>query len=89
VLLIGGGAHSAAVRQSVADLLGRPVTVPIAEELVATGAAVQAAAALSGRPIAEVGGAWGLDDGTTVDPDPTVDRAAVRAAYADAVRSAR
>lgn len=88
VLLIGGGAHSAAVRQSVADLLGRQVTVPVAEELVATGAAVQAAAALSGRPIDDVVDAWGLGDGTTVDPDPMVDRAAVRAAYADAVRTA-
>jgi xylulokinase len=83
LLLVGGGARSAAYRRVVADLTGRPVVVPDAEELVALGAAVQAAAVLGGRSIDEVGAAWGLDRGTTVEPDPGVDGSAIREAYAD------
>lgn len=87
VFLVGGGAHSAAVRRVTADLLGRPVTVPFADELVATGAALQAAAVGSRRPLDELGAAWGLGQGVTVEPDPTVERSAVREAYAAAVAS--
>src|SRR5690606_32363488 len=50
VLLIGGGARSAAVRAIAPQVLGRPVTVPAEGEYVADGAARQAAWALSGRP---------------------------------------
>ena len=46
LLLVGGGAHSRAYRRILADLSGRPVVVPEAPELVATGACVQAAAVL-------------------------------------------
>jgi xylulokinase len=81
VFLIGGGAHSAAFRQIVADLLGRPVTVPHTEELVACGAAAQAAMVLTGRSFDDVADAWQLGDGTTVDPHPSVDGAAIRDAY--------
>ena len=48
ILLIGGGARSAAYRRVVADLTGRAVVVPADDELVACGAAVQAAAVLHG-----------------------------------------
>ena len=44
VFLVGGAARSAAYRRVVADLTGRPVLVPADDELVAAGAAVQAAA---------------------------------------------
>ncbi len=84
LFLIGGGAHSAAYRRVVADLTGRVVTVPATEELVACGAAVQAAAVLNGCPFDDVAEAWSLGTGETVEPDPTVDRAAIRAAYAGA-----
>ena len=84
VLLIGGGAHSRAYRRVVADLLGRSVLVPDEDELVARGAAVQAAAVLTGCSLDDVASAWGLDRGAIVEPDPTVDRDAVRAAYAGA-----
>ncbi|KUP95562.1 xylulokinase [Thermobifida cellulosilytica] len=50
VLLIGGGARSAAVRAIAPQILGRPVTVPAEGEYVADGAARQAAWALSGKP---------------------------------------
>jgi xylulokinase len=84
LLLVGGGARSPAYRQVVADLAGRPVVVPHEQELVARGAAVQAAAVLAGRSTDEVAAAWGLGPASTVHPDPTVDGAAIRAAYAGA-----
>jgi xylulokinase len=85
VVLVGGGARSAAFRQVVADLTGRAVVVPDADELVARGAAVQAAAVLSGAPFDAVARAWGSREGTVTEPDPAVDGAAIRAAYAAAV----
>jgi len=84
LLLVGGGAKSAAYRRIVADLSQRPIHVPRGDELVATGACVQAAAVLYGRAPEDVAGAWGLGEGTVVDPDPTVDAGTIRAAYARA-----
>ena len=83
-LLVGGGARSRAYRQVVADLLGRPVQVPEADELVALGATLQAAAVLHGRPLEDVADAWQLGRGVVVEPDLTVDATAIRAAYARA-----
>jgi len=48
ILLVGGGAQSAAVQEVAASLLGTGVTVPQPGEYVADGAARQAAAALTG-----------------------------------------
>ncbi len=50
VLLIGGGAASAAVRALAPALLGAPVVLPEPAEYVALGAARQAAWALAGGP---------------------------------------
>ncbi len=50
VLLIGGGARSAAVRQLAPGIFFSPVDVPEPEEYVALGAARQAAWALAGTP---------------------------------------
>lgn len=83
-MLVGGGSRSRAYRHVLADLSGRTVTVPDAAELVATGACVQAAAALQGTDPGEVAAAWGLGEGVTVEPDVSVDAASVRAAYAAA-----
>ena len=88
VFLVGGAARSAAYRRVVADLTGRPVQVPDEQELVAGGAAVQAAAVALGCPLADVAAAWGLGRGAVVEPDGRVDRAAIRAAYAAAVAGA-
>jgi xylulokinase len=85
VVLVGGGAHSEAYRRIVADLVGRPVVVPEAQELVALGAAVQAAVAVTGSSFDEVASAWNLHAGRTIDPDLTVDAASIRGRYADAV----
>jgi xylulokinase len=48
ILLIGGGARSAAMRRIAPTVLGRPVVVPAPGEYVADGAALQAAWALGG-----------------------------------------
>ena len=82
-LLVGGGAHSAAYRQVVADVTGRPVVIPASDELVARGAAIQAAAVLSGTTIDAVVEAWGHGPATVVDPTPGVDGAALRQAFAE------
>jgi xylulokinase len=86
VLLVGGGARSAAYRQIAADLTGRCVHVPADQELVARGAAIQAAAVLTGRRIEDVAQSWdgGLD--VVVEPAPASDGDAVRARYADAMK---
>jgi xylulokinase len=88
VFLVGGAANSPAYRRVVADLTGRAVRVPAELELVAAGAAVQAAAVLRGHDFARVAEAWGLGRGETIEPDDTIDRASIRAAYADAVEAA-
>ena len=64
VFLVGGAAHSRAYRHVVSDLTGRAVRVPADDELVAAGAAVQAAALHHGGDFAEVAGTgWGLGRG--------------------------
>lgn len=50
VLLVGGGASSAAVRHIAPGIFGRPVRAPSAADYVAQGAARQAAWTLSGAP---------------------------------------
>jgi len=85
--LIGGGARSAAYRQVTADLWGAPITVHADAEPVATGACVQAAAVSAERDPLAVAASWNLDAGTSVEPDPAVDGAALRAAYLEAARS--
>jgi xylulokinase len=83
--LIGGGSRSVAYRQRCADLWGHTIAVPITDETVATGAAVQAAAVSSGRPLAEIQDGWALGESTLVDPDQHVDGAAIRERFAAAI----
>ena len=88
LFLIGGGSRSGAFRRVVADLTGRNVHVPDADEHVATGACLQAAAVWrtrEGRPtdglLSELTSNWKLGGGTVVEPDASVDRAAIRSSY--------
>lgn len=81
LVLIGGGARSAAYRQRAADLRAGPVLVPDSDETVATGAAVQAAAVHGANGPDEVATRWDLGRGVTVEP-ASDDGAAVRTAYA-------
>jgi xylulokinase len=82
IVLLGGGARLHAFQRVLADLARAPVTVPRGEP-VATGACVQAAAALQQTPPDEVASAWDLGKGYPVEPDDGVDSRAVRAAYAE------
>jgi xylulokinase len=76
--LIGGGAHSRAYSQVLADLSGRELLVPRDTEFVARGASLQAAAAFHGAwP------EWPLDGIDTIEPND-IDRDAIRAQYAAA-----
>jgi xylulokinase len=68
VVLIGGGARGPAWQRTVARLAGRTVQVPDADELVALGAAAQAAACLTGEGPEEVARRWDTRRGTTIDP---------------------
>jgi xylulokinase len=79
--LVGGGARSPAYRQVLASLSGRSVITPAGVEQVATGACALAAAALDGGDPLAVADAWSLADGPTTEPDPAVDRGAIRASY--------
>ncbi|THA23549.1 xylulokinase [Streptomyces sp. RKND-216] len=63
LLLIGGGAKGTAWRETVRRLSGRPVQVPRAQELVALGAAAQAAGLLMGEDPAAVARRWATADG--------------------------
>lgn len=83
VVLVGGGARSTVYQQVVADLSGCRVFVPDAGELVARGAALQAAAVLTTTSFDAVAEAWRLS-GTSVEPDPSVDGESIRAHYAAA-----
>ena len=68
LILVGGGARSAAFRQVLADLTGRRVHVPRATEHVAAGACVQAAALLSHEEPTAVAARWNLGEGNIVEP---------------------
>ena len=83
LVLVGGGARSRAYRQILADLSGRPVLVPHADEHVAAGACVQAASVVSGADPGDIAAAWALGEGLTVEPAAEAGpaAAAVRSAY--------
>jgi xylulokinase len=67
ILLVGGGARGGVWQRTVARLSGRPVQVPDADELVALGAAAQAAACLSGEAPEEVARRWDTRGGITIE----------------------
>ncbi|WP_405884641.1 xylulokinase [Streptomyces sp. NBC_01384] len=67
LLLIGGGARGTAWQETVRRLSGRPVQVPEAKELVALGAAAQAAGLLTGEDPAAVARRWDTARGPVLD----------------------
>jgi xylulokinase len=85
-VLIGGGARGRAWRETVRRLSGRPVRVPRAGELVALGAAAQAAALLTGERADAVARRWGTSEGEDL-PAVRRDEAAV-ARVGEALRGA-
>ncbi|MCS5735263.1 xylulokinase [Herbiconiux daphne] len=68
LLVTGGGAASAAYRQVVADVTGRAVEVTDAQDAVAGGAAVQAAAVLRGADIRAVRDEWAPASRVVAEP---------------------
>jgi xylulokinase len=86
ILLIGGGARGTAWQHTVRRLSGRPVQVPVAEEIVALGAAAQAAGLLTGEPADEVARRWRTDAGPVLEPLPRDDTS--RAIIADTLQRA-
>jgi xylulokinase len=76
LVVIGGGAQGVAWRRTLARLSGRAIAVPAATELVALGAAAQAAAVLDGRDPATVARSWQLG-GELVEQAGDADRARV------------
>jgi xylulokinase len=68
IFVVGGGSRSIAYRQRCADLSGQAVVVPDTDETVATGAAVQAAAAVGAGSLDDVAVRWRLGAGVTVEP---------------------
>ncbi len=84
LFLVGGGSRSRTYRQVLADLTQREVIVPDADEAVATGACVQAAAAREQASPLDVAAAWDLGHGSITEPTAGGGRAEVREAYAAA-----
>ena len=80
VVLVGGGSRSAAFREVFAGLCDVPVATADADEAVAAGACVQAAAAAFGESHADVAGRWGL--GAVAPIAAAAASADVRAQYA-------
>jgi xylulokinase len=70
ILLIGGGAQGAAWRDTIRRLSGRPLVVPDLQELVAFGAAVQAAAVATGDDPVAVATRWQTQRGTAYEALP-------------------
>ena len=94
LVLIGGGARSEIWRGVVRRLSGRAISIPESTELVAIGAAVQAAATLAGQDPQEVASRWHTSTGTLLEPMPrdveTISRhRSVRQLALDAMRSSR
>lgn len=80
LLLIGGGAKGTAWRETVRRLSGRPVQVPRAEELVALGAAAQAAGLLLEEDPSAVARRWGTAEGPGYEAVPRDEAALTRVA---------
>ena len=76
IVVIGGGARGQAWRRTLARLSGRAIAAPEAAELVALGAAAQAAALLTDAGPAEVARTW-QRGGAVSEPPGEADAARV------------
>ena len=68
VVLVGGGAKGVTWRRTVQRMTGRAVQIPDAKELVALGAAAQAASLLTGEEPDAVARRWHTRRGTILEP---------------------
>jgi len=83
VIVIGGGARGAGWQDVLGTLTGRALLIPDEDELVALGAAVQAAAVLTGEPLMAIARRWDKRRGRELPARPRDD------GRLEAVRSAR
>ena len=82
LLVIGGGSRGPAWLRTVRRLSGRAVQVPAAGELVALGAAVQAASLLTSEPAPSIAARWSTTSGTVHEALPVDGEARARLAAA-------
>jgi xylulokinase len=75
IIVVGGGARGAAYQQVLARLSGRALELPRRQELVAYGAAVQAAALLTDVAHREITERWNATDPAVIAPVPRDDAA--------------
>lgn len=73
LVLIGGGARGRTWQRVVRELSGRSLLIPELTELVAMGAAVQAAAVATGEDLEAVAARWDTMRGQVIDPLPRRD----------------
>ena len=66
IILVGGGAKGKVWQETISRLSGRELIIPKTEELVAYGAAAQAAGILSNEPAVEVSARWNAADGQRI-----------------------
>jgi xylulokinase len=88
LIVTGGGARSRGYRQILADLTGRSVWICPTTETAAAGAAVQAAAALTGSPSKDIAAAWAKPLECVAEPAPGAEASAAstRATYRKAAQ---
>jgi xylulokinase len=67
IILVGGGSRGRVWQETIRRLSGRPVLVPEHDELVALGAAAQAAAVLLGEAPEDVARRWNTSAGTRLE----------------------
>ena len=66
IILVGGGAKGKVWQETISRFSGRELIIPKTEELVAYGAAAQAAGILSNVPAVEVSARWNAADGQRI-----------------------
>lgn len=80
IVLVGGGARSGIWQQTISRLSGRRLVVPECDELVAWGAAAQAASLVTSEPSIDASRRWRVARGAEIAPRPVDDAALDRIA---------
>lgn len=81
LIVTGGGARSAAYRQFLADLSGRPVHASDIAETAAAGAAIQAAAVFHRTRVVDIATAWAPSLPVVAEPRPGQNAEELRVRY--------
>lgn len=84
LFLVGGGAQSMAYRQRLATLAGKSVHVPLSDETVAVGAAIQAAAMVTSENLDALAKQWRVDAANMTEPGDDANGGEIRERYRNA-----